>query len=185
MKSQAGLEPNLQEVGLTRDDGAPNAGYNIDEVSQVLGSGEAMFEQLVRDMKVWKHFDIWWLSLYPEKPVLEVGTPLVVAANHGPIWSLNACKIVYVIDDEILDSKPRRRFGYGYATLAGHSEQGEERFLLEWDQTTDRVTYLINAFSRSNDPLVSLLYPVARFFQCKFRSDSIKALRGHLVSEIG
>lgn len=180
-KSQTRLLPNLDEVGLTRDGGAPQSGgYNCDEAKQVLGTGEKVFDFLVRRIKEWEHFDIWWLFVYPDKPEMEEGTTLVVSANHGPLWSLNACKIVYVIDEE---TSAHKRFGYGYATLQGHSEQGEERFLLEWNKSDDKVIYLINAYSRSNHPLVSMLYPIARFFQNKFRSDSIKTLQRHLVKE--
>ncbi len=183
LSSQIDLQPNLDQVGLTRNGGAPpSGGYNRDEAKQVLGTGEEMFECLVKLLKEWKHFDIWWLLVYPDQPEMKEGTTLVVVANHGPLWSLNACKIVYVIDEE---DATHKRFGYGYATLQGHSEQGEERFLLQLEKSDNKITYEIYAFSRSNHPLVSLMYPVARAFQNTFRSDSIKTLQRHLVKAMG
>ena len=46
------------------------------------------------------------------------------------LWWLNACRIVYVVDE----SGPISKFGFAYGTLPGHVESGEERFLIEWDR---------------------------------------------------
>lgn len=62
------------------------------------------------------------------------------------LWWLNACRIVYVVDE----SGPISRFGLAYGTLPGHVERGEERFMIEWNRGDNSVWYDILAFSRPN-----------------------------------
>ena len=61
-----------------------------------------------------------------------------------------------------------RRFGFGYGTLPGHAESGEERFSIEWDPADDSVHYDIFAFSRPNWWLARLGYPLVRRCQKTF-----------------
>jgi uncharacterized protein (UPF0548 family) len=86
------------------------------------------------------------------------------------VWWLNACRVVYVVDER----GPVSRFAYG--TLPGHVESGEERFLIEWDQSADAVWYDILAFSRPNHVLTRLGYPVVRRLQKRFGRDSAAAM---------
>ena len=65
-------------------------------------------------------------------------------ARRLGLWWLNACRIVYVVDEE----GPVTRFGFAYGTLPGHAGAGEERFLVEWDRASGEVWYDILAFSR-------------------------------------
>jgi uncharacterized protein (UPF0548 family) len=71
---------------------------------------------------------------------------VAVIARALGLWWLNACRIVYIVDE----SEPLRRFGFAYGTLPGHVGTGEERFLVEWDPAGDGVWYDILAFSRLN-----------------------------------
>ena len=89
-------------------------------------------------------------------------------ARHFGFWSLNACRIVYTIDEE----GPVVRFGFAYGTLPDHAEQGEERFSVEWHHEDGTVWYDILAFSRPNHPLASLRQAV--------RPPSPEALRPRL-----
>ena len=50
------------------------------------------------------------------------------------------CEIVYVLDEP-------NRAGFGYGTLAGHVQRGEESFLVERD-AQDRVWFRVTAFSQ-------------------------------------
>jgi len=85
-------------------------------------------------------------------------------------WSLNACRLVSVIDDD-------RSYGFTYGTLPDHAERGQERFLVEWRQDDDSVWYDILAYSRPNQILSLLGYPVARLLQKRFARDSMLAMR--------
>lgn len=88
------------------------------------------------------------------------------------LWWLNACRIVYVVDE----SEPIRKYGFAYGTLPKHIESGEERFLIEWDQETDSVWYDILAFSRPNKLMIRLGYPLVRRRQKQFGRDSATAM---------
>jgi len=89
------------------------------------------------------------------------------------MWSLNACRVVYVVDE----AHATTRFGFAYGTLPDHIERGEERFLIEWNRTDDSVWYDILAFSQPRHPLVRLGFPVARMMQKRFARDSLAAMR--------
>ena len=99
-----------------------------------------------------------------------------MVAHHIKFWSLNACRIVYVIDEET-DVK---RFGFAYGTLADHAERGEERFTIEWNLSDDSVWYDILAFSQANKPAAKLGYPITRMFQRRFARDSMKRMTQEL-----
>jgi uncharacterized protein (UPF0548 family) len=108
------------------------------------------------------------VEIYPKNPIIEKDSSLAVLAWHGCFWSLNACRIVYTIEEQ----GPIHKFGFGYGTLPDHAETGEERFLLEWDTNTDIVSYDILAFSNPHQLVGWLAYPIVRIIQNSFRRDS-------------
>ena len=97
---------------------------------------------------------------------------MAVIAQLFGIWWLNACRILYVIDE----SGPITKFGFAYGTLPDHAASGEERFLIEWDHADDVVWYDILAFSRSRHFLVRFGYPITRRVQKRFARDSTAAM---------
>ena len=92
-----------------------------------------------------------------------------VQAKTFGFWSLNAARIVYVIDEK---QNQTARFGFAYGTLPDHVERGEERFTVEWEKDNS-VWYDIYAFSRPQHPLVKLGFPLARRLQKQFVKDSL------------
>jgi uncharacterized protein (UPF0548 family) len=68
-------------------------------------------------------------------------------------------------------------FGFIYVTTQMHFEQGEERFLLEFDAASGDVWYELEAVSRPRDPFARLGFPVTRAFQHKFARDSHRRMR--------
>ena len=96
---------------------------------------------------------------------------LMIARVFG-LWWVNACRIVYHLDGH----HASRRCGFAYGTLPGHIEQGEERFMVEWDHE-DNVWYDLRAFSRPRYWLVRLGYPIARRLQRRFVRQSQAAMR--------
>jgi uncharacterized protein (UPF0548 family) len=119
-------------------------------------------------------FDLDWIDLlWPEAPIVQ-GTTVGVVAHLPGIHVVNACRIIYVIDEEVDDVS---YFGFAYGTLPGHIERGEERFLIEWHQGDDTVWYDILAFSQPNHWLVQLGHPVARFYQRRFARTSLRRMQ--------
>ncbi len=174
LSQQSKLNVQYSGVEMTRTGKVPENMYRKHLAETVLGVGENTFNDAVQSMKAWQNFAVNWILLYPNEPKIAPGTTLVVCADHGLLWSMNACRIIFVIDETI---GSKRQFGFTYGTLPGHVEQGEELFLIEWDTVTDQVTYEILAYSKSNHPLVSLMWPVAAMIQDQFRKDSIVALK--------
>ena len=172
LQAQSPLPFSYAAVGATRGELPPS--YVIDHNRVALGKGQATFERAKLALARWEMFELGWLQLcWPDAP-LTVGTTVGVLVPLLGFWLLNACRIVYVIDEQ---QAALARFGFAYGTLPGHLEAGEERFLVEWNRTDDTVWYDILAFSRPHHWLARVGYPVARLFQKRFARDSKHAMR--------
>jgi uncharacterized protein (UPF0548 family) len=148
------------------------SGYTNDHNCIKLGKGPAAYEKAAEAIKHWEMFNIGWLTLcWPDAPI-ESGSVVAVLAHHLGFWSLNACRVVSVIDE----GGERRRFGFVYGTLRDHAERGHEQFTVEWRRNDDSVWYDILAYSKPNALLARLGYPVARLLQKRFARDSMKAM---------
>ena len=165
--SQRELPFTYAEVGATN--ATPPVGYNVDHNRIQLGSGEEIYSRAVNALKNWQHFDLGWVVITPRGVPVEAEAIVAVKARAFGTWSLNACRVVYVIDEP-------RRFGFAYGTLRDHVERGEERFLVEW-LADDSVWYDILAFSRPQHPLVKLSAPLARRLQKQFARDSLNRMK--------
>ena len=148
------------------------AGYNIDRNRIRLGKGEVTWQRAVRAIRAWQMFSTPWISVHWPSAPIQVGTDIAVSVRHFEFYSLNASRIVYVVDED----GPIRRFGFAYGTLAEHAERGEERFTVEWNRTEDSVWYDILAFSRPQKVLARLGYPLSRLLQKRFAEDSKAAM---------
>ncbi|HXM46463.1 MAG TPA: DUF1990 family protein [Pyrinomonadaceae bacterium] len=62
-------------------------------------------------------------------------------------------------------------------TLTNHAEMGEEIFEVRLEAESEEVVYRIQAVSKPHAAMAWIGYPIARYFQEKFRRDSINALR--------
>ncbi|HKA21415.1 MAG TPA: DUF1990 domain-containing protein [Blastocatellia bacterium] len=147
-------------------------GFNIDHHHVRLGKGPEVFSKSIDAIKRWEMFNIGWLSLCWPDALIEPDSIVAVLARHLGFWSLNACRIVRVIDE----NGPDRRYGFVYGTLSEHAECGEERFTVEWRREDDTVWYDILAYSRPNQLLAKLGYPIARSLQKRFAKDSMAAV---------
>jgi uncharacterized protein (UPF0548 family) len=144
-------------------------GYTVDHNRIQLGHGCAVFSRAMDAIRQWKMFEMDWLSLcFPETPI-EVGATVAVLISHFGFWSLNACRIVYLIEEP-------NKYGFAYGTLPDHGEIGEERFSVEFNDEDQTVWYDIYAFSRPH-VLARLAYPVARALQKRFSRDSMRAMQ--------
>jgi uncharacterized protein (UPF0548 family) len=141
------------EVGATR--GAPPPGYHVDESDVVIGRGARDFERAREGLRTFEHFTRR-VRIVPPIPALEVGAIVVLLTHHLGLWTLSACRVVYLIDEP-------HRFVYGYGTLE-HAVRGEELFEIRRD-ADDSVHFRLCAFSVPAHPLVRLGAPLARRFQ--------------------
>ena len=159
-------------VGCTQQEGgaAPAApGFDRDETRCVLGHGVRAFRAACDALRAWHTFDFAWVRLlWPQAPI-RAGTMVAAATRQLGLWSLNPCRIAWVVDEP-------RRFGFAYGTLPGHAESGEELFLVTLDED-GVVGYTIRAVSRPNHLLVWCVKPYVRRLQARFRRDSGLAIQ--------
>ncbi|HEY4246911.1 MAG TPA: DUF1990 domain-containing protein [Lacunisphaera sp.] len=167
---QRRLDFSYAEVGHSFD--RSPAGYNIDHNRAMLGRGRGTFEQACVALRAWTMFPAPWTRIDPANAPLVQGQVVAMLAHVYGGWWLNACRIVYTIDE----NGPVRRFGFAYGTLPGHVECGEERFSVEW-LADDTVWYDLRAFSRPRFWLVKLAKPLARGLQRSFAVDSQLAMQ--------
>ena len=170
LKSQAVLDFNYPAVGATAT--SQPAGYVTDRTRIMLGIGEPIFLAAKAALQRWEHFRLGWVEPWPPETPIQSGEVVAIMAWTAGLWTLNCCRIVYVVDE----AGSITRFGFAYGTLPGHVESGEELFQIEWDQNTNRVWYDILAFSRPNHFLTRLAYPLVRHTQKRFGRDSAAAM---------
>jgi uncharacterized protein (UPF0548 family) len=170
LAAQANLPFTYDAVGATA--GTPPDGYAVDRTRIQLGEGETVFRSAVAALRRWEQFRLGWVEASSPDTPIRPGAVLAVAGRVFGVWWLNACRIVYVVDE----TGPVSKFGFAYGTLPGHVESGEERFLVEWDRGGDAVWYDILAFSRPNHIFTRLGDPVVRRLQKRFGRDSAASM---------
>lgn len=160
-------EPGASRTGVL-------AGYTADHRRIQIGSGESDFTRAVEALRRWEMFRLGWVELLYPPAFIAVGTTVGVLVHHFGFWSLNACRVVYVLDED----GSIRRFGFAYGTLMDHAETGEERFCVEWcREEDDSVWYDLLAYSHPRHLLAKLAYPLTRGLQKRFGRDSQRAMK--------
>lgn len=167
LASQQSQPFSYPEIGASRLV-APD-GYHVDHNRIRIGEGPERFAKAVEAVKHWKMFKMDWIDVVPEEAPVVEGSCVAIIVRHLGFWSLNASRIVYVIEEP-------ERFGFAYGTLPGHVEQGEERFSVEYHPEDNSVWYDLLAFSRPRHILARLGYPISRQLQKRFARDSLKAM---------
>jgi uncharacterized protein (UPF0548 family) len=171
LAAQADQPFSYQPVGATRER-APQ-GFNVDRSQIQLGRGDEVFDRAKTAIREWRMFALPWIQLcWPNAPI-EIGSAVAILVSHFGLWSLNAARIVYTIDDP-------QRYGFAYGTLPGHAEIGEERFSVEF-RRDETVWYEIYAFSRPHG-LARCAYPLSRALQRRFARDSMRAMRSVIAA---
>jgi uncharacterized protein (UPF0548 family) len=168
LAAQAKLELTYSAVGATRT--TPPPGYVVDHTRIMLGQGQEVFHAARAALKRWEQFHLTWLEACPSTTPIKEGAVVAILARSLALWWLNACRIVYVVDEG-------DKFGFAYGTLPDHMGTGEERFLIEWDRNDDSVWFDILAFSRPHRLLARLGYPWMRRMQKRFGRESAAAMK--------
>jgi uncharacterized protein (UPF0548 family) len=170
LASQANLGFTYAAVGATAS--APPEGYAVDHTRTKLGVGEEVFTKAKAALQRWEQFRLGWVEAWSPEATIASGDGVAVVARVLGLWWLNACRVVYVVDEP----GPVSRYGFAYGTLPDHAGAGEERFLVEWDRASGKVWYDILAFSRPRLFLTQLGYPYMRWVQKRFGRESAAAM---------
>ncbi len=167
LDTQRPLDFTYPDVGATNSQ--PPRKYIVDRTRKCLGTGEEVFRVAREALRNWRQMELGWLNVWPPDAALQEGQTLAIVARSLGIWFVNACRIVYEIDEE-------NQFGFAYGTLPGHVATGEERFLVERDSETGEVWFDILAFSRPRHFLARWGYLYVRRVQKYFGRSSAKAM---------
>ena len=160
-----------QEVGITRDlpEGPLPAGAHLLRLRTPLGRGEQVLraagEALLR-------FDMQrgaGLRVRASAPVADVGVEVTLYAGLGPLRLPAPCRVVWRVDET-------DRVGYGYGTLPGHPESGEEGFLVA-RLPDDSVWLTVTAVSRAATWYTRAAGPLGRLGQRFIARRYARALR--------
>ena len=123
IERQSGQDWSYPGIGKTRTSAAPR-GFVSDHYRIRLGEGDAAFEAACEAIRCWAMFDVGWASVVPELDPPGEGQTVAILFEILGCWWLNACRVVYLIDED----GPPRRFGFAYGPLPDNVERGEERF---------------------------------------------------------
>ncbi len=156
------------EVGATRD-GALPAGYDHVERSAVVGHGREAFDRAAAAVFRWTAQRAAGLRIEASGPASTPGTVVLMTAGLRRLGLDVPCRVVWVLDE------PDRR-GFGYGTLPGHPESGEESFVVTLEPDGD-VVYSLRAFSRLATPLSRLGGPVSHRVQSLALDRYVTAIR--------
>jgi uncharacterized protein (UPF0548 family) len=157
-----------------RTDAILPRGWVHEEQRILLGHGPQVFTAAKAQLARWAQFDLSWVWPIRDDVPLRVGEAFGFLARHYGIWSINVCRIVYVVDEP---DGPLARYGFGYGTVGTHAVRGEERFLLVHDHTTDEVCFEIRKFSLPSSRLLQVLGPFTRWVQRRFTTDALARMQ--------
>ncbi len=177
--AQSDVPVSYQEVGATKGHNAPD-GYPINRYRKELGSGEQTYKNAVKAIEAWQMYALGWTQLCPSNAPIKKGEVVATLVRHLGFWSLNPCRIIYLIDEE---SGKFNRFGFGFGTLSEHSEQGEEQFIVEWDKADDSVWYELYAFAKPNGLLAKIGFLFVHYLQKRFAAESYRAMLKAVVQK--
>jgi uncharacterized protein (UPF0548 family) len=166
----AGVAVTYSEVGATRNETLP-PGFSYDWYRVDLGVDT--FDRAIDGLRSWQAHLGAGVSVYPNDAPLLLDIDVIVTARVGFAHALAPCRIVYVIDEP-------DRFGFGYGTLPGHPERGEEAFVVERDEH-GHATFSIIAFSKPAALLARLGKPVARSVQRRTTRAYLDALANYVA----
>lgn len=150
-------------------------GFAHDFCRTELGPGRGSFLDARHAMERWVQFDLGWVSVANTAAPIAPGETVAVLAHAAGLWSLNLSRILEIIDTPT-------RFGFLYSTTSMHVEEGQERFLIEFDEEHSSVTYLIEAVSRPRHPLARLAYPFVRTAQHRFQKESQQRMHNEVAA---
>ncbi len=143
-------------VGATREGRTP-PGFDAFAVRTRVGSGAAAYRAATEAVLTFRMHRAVRVTVDADGPRAAPGVRLVVGLGRRPLRVLAPCRVVWAEQGE-------RRSGFGYGTLAGHPETGEEAFVVE--RADDGAVWLtVTAYSRPAARWVATAGPLLGVFQ--------------------
>jgi uncharacterized protein (UPF0548 family) len=143
----------------------------------LLGKGEEVHARAVNALLSWRLLTVAGVEIFPSQPAMEPQTNVALLSRHfarlGGLWSLDFCRVIYILKAQSERGGAIRRTGFAYGTLPGHAVRGEEIFSIEWQVATNEVFYDIFSFSLPANVLIRLAGPFLGAAQKQFASASL------------
>ncbi|MBO4163939.1 DUF1990 family protein [Micromonospora antibiotica] len=147
-------ELTYPEVGATRRGPLP-AGYHHLRHTAPMPPGS--FLVAAEAVLSWRLHRAAGVRMRTDAPRAAPGVRVTPGLGLGPLRVWGPCEVVWVAEDD-------REAGFGYGTLPGHPERGEEAFLVRCD-AEGRVNFEVTAFSRPDRWFMTAAGPAGRAVQ--------------------
>jgi uncharacterized protein (UPF0548 family) len=144
------------DVGATRSGPLP-PGYAQGERTATVGTGRAAFERTAAAIFDWRLQRGIGLRVHASGPPTAAGAVVVLTAGLPAFGYDIPCRVVWA-------QAQGDEQGFGYGSLPGHPESGEECFVVRLRPDGD-VVFTTRVFSRLASPLARLGGPVSRLVQ--------------------
>ncbi len=168
LRDRAGVDPTtLPPAGS----GPVPEGYHRLRAERTIGVGDDAFGRAREGLQAWAAHRGAGVEVFPADVAPAVGLDVAILTRQAGAWVLAACRVVRVVDDE-------ERWGFTYATLPGHPEDGYESFTVARGE--DGVTFRVEAVSRPGALLVRLGGPVPSYLQRRMTVRYIDALEAYV-----
>jgi uncharacterized protein (UPF0548 family) len=162
-------QPTYRAIAVTQTGRAP-AGYRRDDYATDLGDGDETWDRAVLGLRQWVAHTQAGLDVYPTDAPLLINETLLLLLKLRSLHVVAPCRIVELIDE------PGRRFGFAYATLPGHPEDGEESFVVA-RTSSGAVRFDVAAISRPSGVVARVGSPAARAIQRRVTNRYLEGLR--------
>lgn len=157
-------EFSYPEVGATRSGGPLPPGYSHLRRRTRIGTGPEVFAAAGEAVLTWRMHRAVGVRPRPDADRAAPGVRVVVRLGvRAP------CAVVWAVDGP-------REAGFGYGTLPGHPERGEEGFLVELDPA-GAVWFTMTAFSRPARWYTRAAGPLVPLFQRLYALRCARVLR--------
>ena len=142
-------------------------GYRRSEVSAVVGSGDAVWERVTRDVLRWRVKTASGFAVDSTGRVSQ-GDRVVVTARLLKVTIVEPVEVVAVVEE--FD-----RVGFAYRTMPGHPVSGEEAFIVHRRGEEVRLTVRSLTRAAPQQPW-RVLYPLLRIAQRIARRRYLRSL---------
>ena len=173
LETLAGAELTYPEQGATR--GELPDGYDHLSIATGIGEGQAAFD---RASSALMYFDMHrraGLRIEATGPAAAPGVTVAQSVGIGLVQVTAGCRVIYAVDE------PTRR-GFGYGTLPGHPEIGEESFAVELTPG-GQVRFALRSFSKPATALGRATVPAGKAMQRFIVVRYVHALRALASSD--
>lgn len=154
-------------IGSTRSGQTP-PGYHRLEHRALVGTGDEVFLRAGEALMTWKMHNAAGFQLQATEPRADIGVNSLGVLGLGKLGLPVPCRVVWIVDEP-------DRTGFGYGTLAGHPEGGEESFVVTRED--DEVWFTVLAYSRPATWYTRLGGPIGRRGQLFFARRYASALQ--------